>query len=32
MELENQNGTAFPLYIGLQIWTSWVYAPIEEYF
>ena len=27
MELENQNGTAFPLSIGLQIWTAFVCAP-----
>ena len=29
MELENQNGTAFPLSIGLQIWTAFVCAPNE---
>ena len=29
MELDNQNETAFPLYIGLQIWTAFVCAPNE---
>jgi hypothetical protein len=27
IELEYQNGTAFPLSIGLQIWTAFVCAP-----
>ena len=26
-ELEYQNGTAFPVSIGLQIWTAFVCAP-----
>ena len=27
IELEGQNGTAFPLSLGLQIWTVFVCAP-----